>query len=70
MHFQLLQAVERLLTLLAGEIFLQLPFCSLAPPHRRGKFGLFQVVVTVALASRGHGTLRQNSYMGRSTVAN
>lgn len=70
MHLQLLQTVERFLTLLAGEIFLRLPICSLAPPHGRGKFGFFQDVVTAALASRGHGTLRQTSYMDRSTVAN
>lgn len=69
MHLQLLQAVESFLTLLAGEIFLRLSLCSLAPPHGRCKFGFLQDVVTVALGSRGHGTLRQTSYMDRGAVA-
>ena len=68
MHLQLLQTVESFLTLLAGEIFLRLPLGSPAPPHGRRELGFVQDVVTVALGSRGHGTLRQTSYMDRGAV--
>lgn len=63
MHLQLLQAVEGFLALLAGEVLLGLPLCSLAPPCGRRELGFVQDVVSVALGSRGHDSLRQTSYM-------
>lgn len=68
-HLQLLQAVERFLTLLAGEVFLRLSLGSPAPAHGRSELAFLQDVVAVALASRGHGALWQTGYMDRSAVA-
>lgn len=68
MHLQLLQTVESFLTLLAREVLFWFPVCSPAPPRgRRRELGSLQDVVTVALGSRGHGTLRLTGYMDRGT---
>lgn len=69
MHLQFLQAVESFRTLLAGEIFLRFPLGSPAPPHGRRKLGFLQDVLMVALGSRGHGSLKETSYMDRGAVA-
>lgn len=68
-HLQLLQAVERFLTLLAGEVFLRLSLSSPAPAHGRRKLDFLQDVVTLALASCGHGALWQTDYIDRNAVA-
>lgn len=70
MHLQLLQTVEGFLTLLAGEVLLGFPLCSPVPPRGWRELGLLQDVVTVALGSCGHGTLKQTSYMERGAVHN